>query len=56
MQLNLIAKVSRGHSWTHFYNTDKYILMVDDFVFTPTMILFEERGIAFDSTLWLQSN
>ena len=43
---HLMAKDSRGHSWTHLYNKEKVYSMVDGFVLSPSMIPFVKGGLA----------
>lgn len=41
---HLMAKDSRGESWTHFYHKEKVYSMVDGFVLSPSLIPLVEGG------------
>ena len=43
---HLMAKNSRGESWTHFYNKEKVYSMVDGFVLSPSLMPFVKGGLA----------
>lgn len=43
---HLMAKDSRGESWTHLYNKEKVYSMVDGFVVSPSLMPFVQGGFA----------
>lgn len=43
---HLIAKDSRGESWTHLYNKEKVYSMVDGFVLSPNLVPSVQGGFA----------